>query len=492
MPRAASLPHSSSWSIPGGPSLSSSRPLPGSRMTPSGPRLRSPRSRAALAAFVGEGPIVGQNVGFDLAYLERAGAEPHATRVRHGQALASGDARTHLSGPERTRCGPGDRDSHGASCPPPTRARPPRSSSSCAGAQPRSRAISGCSSLASSRSSSRHSPARSPATSWRWTRSSSPQRSRSAGNRPRRWSGAEVPEPVARGDVASAFAAAARVVARFEDRPQQLEMSEAVADAFSEGGQWLIEAGTGVGKSLAYLVPAALYALRNGTRVVVSTNTITLQEQLLGKDVPALREILLEAGAIGDPEDLRVATLKGRANYLCLQRWVGGHQANLGDPDVARLAAALALWLPRTPSGDRGELNLEPGARAAWARFSAAEVDCLSRQHTFVRDGRCFLHRARKTAESAHIVIVNHALLLADIATGRSAIPPVRSPHRGRSAQPRGPGDAAVRPSRRAPSGDGSPGRNLPPSIAGPARGRDCDGRRGLPGRGCSRQRRRP
>ena len=233
---------------------------------------------------------------------------------------------------------------------------------------------------------------------------------------------AETPEAVTAEEVREALAGAARVVERFEERPQQAEMAEAVAGAFSDGGQWLIEAGTGVGKSLAYLIPAALYALRNGARVVISTNTIALQEQLLGKDVPALREILREAGAIAESEDLRVALLKGRANYLCVQRWMA-HPASLGDPDVARLAGSLARWLPTTRSGDRSELRLDPGARAAWTRFSAADVDCLSRQHTFVREGRCFLQRARKTAEGAHLVVVNHALLLADLASGGSAIP---------------------------------------------------------------------
>jgi len=234
---------------------------------------------------------------------------------------------------------------------------------------------------------------------------------------------AEEPEPVSAEEVREALAGAAQVVERFEERPQQVEMAEAVAGAFSDGGHWLIEAGTGVGKSLAYLIPAALYALRNGTRVVISTNTIALQEQLLGKDVPALRQILWQAGAIDEPGDLRVALLKGRANYLCVQRWMA-HPASLGDPDVARLAASLARWLPKTHSGDRSELRLDRGARAAWTRFSAADADCLSRQHTFVREGRCFLQRARKTAEGAHLVVVNHALLLADLASGGSAIPP--------------------------------------------------------------------
>ncbi|HCU99735.1 MAG TPA: hypothetical protein DGL25_00915, partial [Dehalococcoidia bacterium] len=233
---------------------------------------------------------------------------------------------------------------------------------------------------------------------------------------------AETLMPIGTEEVTEALAGASKVVEQFEERPQQAKMAVAVAEAFSEEGQWLIEAGTGVGKSLAYLIPAALYALRNGTRVVISTNTIALQEQLLGKDVPALRKLLQEAGALSQPEELRVALLKGRANYLCMQRWMG-HTTNLADPDVARLAASLARWLPKTQSGDRAELRLDAIARSAWTRFSAADTDCLANQHTFVREGRCFLQRARKTAEGAHLVIVNHALLLADLASGGSAIP---------------------------------------------------------------------
>ncbi|MFQ5380083.1 MAG: helicase C-terminal domain-containing protein [Dehalococcoidia bacterium] len=209
----------------------------------------------------------------------------------------------------------------------------------------------------------------------------------------------------------------------FEERSEQLEMARAVEQAFSGGGHWLIEAGTGVGKSLAYLVPAALHALRTGERVVISTNTIALQEQLLTKDLPALRLLLEDAGAVGSTDDLKVAILKGRGNYLCYRRWLGGLAAPAPDPDFARLASRILLWLPETETGDRSELNLERGMRAVWSRFSAEGADCLSRQHVQVREGRCFLARARKAAEAAHIVVVNHALLLADIAAGGSAIP---------------------------------------------------------------------
>jgi DNA polymerase-3 subunit epsilon/ATP-dependent DNA helicase DinG len=211
---------------------------------------------------------------------------------------------------------------------------------------------------------------------------------------------------------------------RFEERAEQREMAEAVRSAMSDGGHWLVEAGTGVGKSMAYLIPAAIHALRNGDRVVVSTNTINLQEQLLSKDIPALRRILKEAGIIKDETELRASLLKGRSNYLCLRRWIASYGASMADPDFARLAASMLLWLPETESGDRSELNLDPGERVTWQRFSAQDTDCLNKQNSVVREGNCFLQRARKSAESAHILIVNHALLLADIAAGGSAIPP--------------------------------------------------------------------
>ena len=116
--------------------------------------------------------------------------------------------------------------------------------------------------------------------------------------------------PVQAADLRRAFESAPAGFERFEQRPQQLEMAEAVRSAFHRGGHWLIEAGTGVGKSLAYLLPAALHAIENGERVVISTNTIALQEQLLSKDIPALRKVLVDAGVIKEPEEFRAALLK--------------------------------------------------------------------------------------------------------------------------------------------------------------------------------------
>lgn len=233
----------------------------------------------------------------------------------------------------------------------------------------------------------------------------------------------EPAKPIRPDDVERGFRALAQVLSGFEQRDEQLRMAEAVRRAFDRGGHLLVEAGTGVGKSLAYLVPAALDALRNGRRVVISTNTIALQEQLREKDIPLLGQALVEAGIVSDQDGLRVAVLKGRGNYLCYARWVANYVSGSRDPDVARLSASILLWLEQTSTGDRSELRLVPEEWAAWSRLSAADADCLSLQHRHVREGNCFLLRARKNAEAAHLIIVNHALLLADIAAGGSAIP---------------------------------------------------------------------
>ena len=144
--------------------------------------------------------------------------------------------------------------------------------------------------------------------------------------------------------------------ASYEYRPQQVEMLRAVTNAFSEGYHLMVEAGTGTGKSYAYLVPAALWAIQNQQRVVISTNTINLQEQLVKKDIPDLRE------ALGI--DLHVAVLKGRSNYLCPRRLELLRQRGPENPDEMRVLAKILVWLQGSQSGDRSEINLNGPARA--------------------------------------------------------------------------------------------------------------------------------
>ena len=203
----------------------------------------------------------------------------------------------------------------------------------------------------------------------------------------------------------------------FEARAEQAQMAQAVTEAINDGERIIIEAGTGVGKSLAYLLPAALYALANGKRVVISTNTINLQEQLLKKDVPILVDALKSVEDSGD--DLRFTPLKGRANYLCMRRWNTMAASPEPSPDEARMLAKTMLWLGSTATADRAEINLgHSRAAAPWDRLSANNArGCLRNESV------CFLRSARERAAASHLVIVNHALLLSNATVGGTLIP---------------------------------------------------------------------
>lgn len=202
----------------------------------------------------------------------------------------------------------------------------------------------------------------------------------------------------------------------YEPRPQQVQMLRAVAAAFNDGTHLMVEAGTGTGKSLAYLLPAIRYAQENKTRVVVATATINLQEQLYDKDLPALAEVF--------GTKFQTAVLKGRSNYLCLRRWAAFRRARPATLDELRTLVKVLVWLPKTTTGDRGELLLTGTEPQIWNRLNVSEEGCPLHECVHNQKGLCFFHRARKTAEGAHVLVVNHALLLADIATGNRVLPP--------------------------------------------------------------------
>ena len=204
----------------------------------------------------------------------------------------------------------------------------------------------------------------------------------------------------------------------FDERPEQIEMAGAVTETLNAGGRLIVEAGTGVGKSLAYLLPAAIYAALNNRRVVVSTNTINLQEQLVTKDLPTMLRGMSIVPELADL-DVRFTQLKGRANYLCIRKWQNLRASETTDESEARLLAKTLRWLETTDTGDRSEINLgHRAASAPWERLSAqGAFDCVS------SGGPCFLRAARERAAASHIVIVNHALLLSDLAMGGSVIP---------------------------------------------------------------------
>ena len=202
----------------------------------------------------------------------------------------------------------------------------------------------------------------------------------------------------------------------YEHRPQQVSMLRGVARALNEGRHMLIEAPTGVGKSLAYLIPAVHWAKQNGERVVISTNTINLQEQLQRKDLPDLAQIL--------PFEFHAAVLKGRSHYLCPSRLQALRRRGANSPDEARLLAKILIWQLETTNGDGDDLFIpNPTERASWRQLSAEHEGCdPERCHHFHRS-TCYFYNARQAAEAAHLVIVNHALLLADIAVQNRALP---------------------------------------------------------------------
>lgn len=211
-----------------------------------------------------------------------------------------------------------------------------------------------------------------------------------------------------------------RYFEQYEHRPEQVEMLRAVTRAFSEGRHLLVEAGTGVGKSFAYLIPAALWALQNGERVVISTNTINLQEQLINKDIPDLKAAL-------QLDELAATVLKGRNNYLCPRRLENMRRRLPETAEEVRIMGKVLVWLAGGGSGDRTEINLNgPAEREVWSRLSARDDACTAENCLRHTGGACPFYRSRLRAQNAHLIIVNHALLLADVATGSRVIPDYR------------------------------------------------------------------
>jgi ATP-dependent DNA helicase DinG len=202
--------------------------------------------------------------------------------------------------------------------------------------------------------------------------------------------------------------ALAATLAGFEARPEQAVLAEAVEQALETGEHLVAEAGTGTGKSLAYLLPA----LASGRRVVVATATKALQEQLLAKDVPAA------AAALG--REVRVAVLKGRQNYVCRKQLQSFGPMLLRDPRDEETYEILRPWLDETDTGDRAELPLEP-SEALWAELAVGADRCAGRRCPFL--STCFAEAARTRAGEAELVIANHALYFADIAADGGVLP---------------------------------------------------------------------
>jgi ATP-dependent DNA helicase DinG len=187
----------------------------------------------------------------------------------------------------------------------------------------------------------------------------------------------------------------------FEYRPEQQEMASAVAGALQERRHLVVEAGTGVGKSLAYLVPAVLCALEHGRKAIISTHTISLQEQLLRKDIPIVR------GLIGRP--FEAALLKGRQNYLCPNRLERAlqFQNDLFTGSEQQELLRIRDWSQKTTEGTLSDLDVEPDS-SVWAQICSEPHICTPK--TCGTDSRCFYQEARKKLLTADLIVINHTL----------------------------------------------------------------------------------
>lgn len=204
--------------------------------------------------------------------------------------------------------------------------------------------------------------------------------------------------------------ALARRFSDYQSRPAQKQMAKTVAETFNHSRVALIEAATGTGKSLAYLVPALLWAVRHRQRVVVSTNTINLQEQLIHKDIPLLQQVL-------DCE-FNAVLVKGRGNYLCLDKLKAlDQQGKLFAEEEPSDLEALSRWARQTSDGSRSDLSLNVSS-ALWERVSCESDTCtrIKCEHY----SRCFFYKARRQAAAADLLVVNHHLLFADLAVRRA------------------------------------------------------------------------
>lgn len=193
----------------------------------------------------------------------------------------------------------------------------------------------------------------------------------------------------------------------FEYRKEQEEMAHTIQECLNEGEKGIIEAGTGTGKTLAYLIPSIIYGKKNGTKTIISTNTINLQEQLMKKDIPLVEKIT--------GEDFKYVLVKGRSNYVCIRKL--NHVDNI---DIEEFTASqkkelesVIEWAGRSVEGDKQELNFEV-SYPVWEKAASESDLCLKNKCPYKE--RCFFHKARKRTASADLLIINHHVYFADLA----------------------------------------------------------------------------
>jgi len=209
-------------------------------------------------------------------------------------------------------------------------------------------------------------------------------------------------------------AIARRLAERYEFRPQQGEMAAAVGEALDNGEHLLVEAGTGVGKSFAYLLPAIDFAVKQKKRIVISTHTINLQEQLIEKDIPLLQSVY--------PDEFTAVLVKGRSNYLCRRRLEQTSRRSMSLFEFDRQMDSLHMvldWASKTTDGSLADLPILPDGDV-WDKVCAEQGNCLGKKCNFYND--CFWQAAKRRMQSGRILIVNHALFFADLSLRAAGI----------------------------------------------------------------------
>lgn len=228
-----------------------------------------------------------------------------------------------------------------------------------------------------------------------------------------------IKEPLGLDEVFGENGAVCKCMDSYEVRDQQIEMAQNTLNAFEQGYHLICEAPTGIGKSLAYLTAAANIAISNKSKVVISTNTINLQQQLFDKDIPLLKQIYKEATG---NEGVNVAILKGRSHYLCLRRLAEFKRRSKFTQNEIILLIKILVWQFNADSGSNDDINLNRNESLIWDFELCSDQKFCSPQQCKAY-GECYLHRARKKAEEADIIIVNHALLCAALDSEGGLLP---------------------------------------------------------------------
>jgi len=209
----------------------------------------------------------------------------------------------------------------------------------------------------------------------------------------------------------------------YEVRQPQIQMTTKIIDAFQDEHHLLCEAGTGTGKSIAYILPSAFLAKTNDETIVIATHTKTLQDQLYKKDIPVVQKAINNYLGIDDEthEPLKVAVLKGRRNYLSVERFNKFRKKDSFQDHEITLLIKILIWLPNTKAGDIEELSLQGREYFAWNDVCCDIIKCPHNDPSFAM--KCFLSKARENAQDADIIITNHALLLSDTTTPNQVLP---------------------------------------------------------------------